>query len=154
MTRWSARFDDEGRRQGARPYITFGYHRRPSGQGTGFVAGARISKTEYDPANLTRCLFLGGWDRLALPATTSHGLDLRPAASVDLSRAEISEILGSTFAHCSHLQMRRWDESVSEMHFAARGAHPANLAVHCSSLCGHATLHINGKKNDVEGAMR
>ena len=42
VTRESARFGTEGRRQGARPSITFGYHRRPSGQGTGFVAGARI----------------------------------------------------------------------------------------------------------------
>ena len=44
MTRGSARFHDEGRRQGARPYITFGYHRRPSGHATGclrLTAGRR-----------------------------------------------------------------------------------------------------------------
>ena len=31
-----------GRRQGGPAYITFGYHRRPSGQHTGVQAGARI----------------------------------------------------------------------------------------------------------------
>ena len=42
VTRGCPRFGNEGRRQGARPYKTFGYHRRPSGHATGVLAGARI----------------------------------------------------------------------------------------------------------------
>ena len=49
MNTRSARFGTEGRRQPARPSITFGYHRRPSGQGTGFVAGARIFMMPGEP---------------------------------------------------------------------------------------------------------
>ena len=71
-------------------------------------------KTEYDPANLYRCLpewsFLeAGIVSFHLPADFNW---IGPAArelckrlqSVDLSRTEISEILGSTFAHCSQLE--------------------------------------------------
>ena len=51
-------------------------------------------------------LFLGGWNRLALPATRLH-IDWERCLqlqSVDLSRTEISKMLGSTFAHSLHLQ--------------------------------------------------
>ena len=73
-----------------------------------------FEKTEYDPANLNRCLpeccFLeAGIVSLHLPADFNW---IGPAAcelckrlqTVDLSRAVISEILGSTFAHCSQLE--------------------------------------------------
>ena len=73
-----------------------------------------FEKTEYDPANLTRCLpegcFLGaGIVRLDPPPDFTF---VGPAACenckreqrVDLSRADLSDILGSTFAHCSHLE--------------------------------------------------
>ena len=73
-----------------------------------------FEKTEYDPANLTRCLpeccFLeAGIVSLHLPADFNW---IGPAACelckrlqlVDLSRTDISEILGSTFAHCSQLE--------------------------------------------------
>ena len=71
-------------------------------------------KAEYDPVNLTRCLpecyFLeAGIVSLHLPADFNW---IGPAACelckrlqlVDLSRTDISEILGSTFAHCSQLE--------------------------------------------------
>ena len=73
-----------------------------------------FEKTEYDPANLTRCLpeccFLeAGIVSLHLPADFNW---IGPAACelckrlqlVDLSRTDISEILGSTFARCSQLE--------------------------------------------------
>ena len=73
-----------------------------------------FEKTEYDPANLNRCIpeccFLeAGIASLRLPADFNW---IGPAACelckqlqvVDLSRTEISEILGSTFAHCSQLE--------------------------------------------------
>ena len=47
MTRGSARFGDEGRRQGGRPSIAFGYHRRPPGHATGFLAGARLHVSRH-----------------------------------------------------------------------------------------------------------
>ena len=50
MGRGSARFGDEGRRQGARPYITFSYHRRPSGQGTGAWPAPGLLNSEYGQA--------------------------------------------------------------------------------------------------------
>ena len=69
---------------------------------------------EYDPANLNRCLpeccFLeAGIVSLHLPADFNW---IGPAAcelckrlqTVDLSRTEVREILGSTFAHCSQLE--------------------------------------------------
>ena len=81
---------------------------------------------------------------------------------VDLSRTEISEIMGSTFALLAFATAQSfqqttkdWTRSFSEMHFAARGAHPANFAVYCStSFCGlHATLHIpqTGKRTTWRG---
>ena len=73
-----------------------------------------FEKTECDPTNLTRCLpeccFLGaGIVSLSLPpdftwiglAACERCLQLQ---LVDLSRTEISQILGSTFADCLHLQ--------------------------------------------------
>ena len=73
-----------------------------------------FEETEYDPANLTRCLpeccFLeAGIVSLHLSADFNW---IGPAACelckrlqlVDLSRTDISEILGSTFAHCSQLE--------------------------------------------------
>ena len=72
-----------------------------------------FEKAEYDPANLTRCLpeccFLeAGIVSLYLPSDFTW---IGPAACehcarlqlVDLSRTDISEILGPTFAHCSQL---------------------------------------------------
>ena len=120
-----------------------------------------FEKAEYDPTNLTRCLpeccFLeAGIVSLSLPpdftwiglAACERCLQLQ---SVDLSRTEISKMLGSTFAAqfafatAQSFQQVTKDRtrSVSQMHFATRGAYPANLAVYCStSLCGlHATLH-------------
>ena len=73
-----------------------------------------LEKAEYDPTNLTRCLpeccFLeAGIVSLRLPPDFNW---IGPAACelckrlqlVDLSRTIISEILGSTFAHCSQLE--------------------------------------------------
>ena len=72
-----------------------------------------FEKTEYDPANLTRCFpeccFLeAGIVSLHQPADFNW---MGPVACelckrlqlVDLSRTKISEILGSTFANCSQL---------------------------------------------------
>ena len=73
-----------------------------------------LELTEYDPINpkrrLPECCFLeAGIVSLSLPPDFTW---VGPAACercqqlqiVDLSRTEIIEILGSTFAHCSHLQ--------------------------------------------------
>ena len=72
-----------------------------------------FEKTEYDPTNLTNltrclpeCCFLeAGIVSLSLPwigpAACERCMQLQ---LVDLPRTEISEILGSTFAHCLHLQ--------------------------------------------------
>ena len=52
-------------------------------------------------------LFLGSRNRLALSATRLHlgwACSCQQLQIVDLSRTEIIEMLGSTFAHCSHLQ--------------------------------------------------
>ena len=76
-----------------------------------------LETTEYDPTNPNRCLpeccFLeAGIVSLSLPPDFTW---VGPAAcercqqlqTVDLSRTDIIEILGSTFAHCSHLQQLR-----------------------------------------------
>ena len=69
-----------------------------------------LGQTEYDPANLTRCLpeccFLeagiGSPDFTWIgPAACERCLQLQ---RVDLSRTEVTEIMGSAFAHCKHLQ--------------------------------------------------
>ena len=73
-----------------------------------------FEKTEVDPTNLTRCLpqgcFLGsGIALLDLPPDFNF---VGPAACenckrlqrVDLSRTDLTAILGATFAHCSHLE--------------------------------------------------
>ena len=73
-----------------------------------------FEQTEVDPANLTRCIpegcFLGpGIAPLDLPSDSNF---VGPAACenckrlqrVDLSRADLTAIMGSTFAHCSHLE--------------------------------------------------
>ena len=76
-----------------------------------------MEQTEYDPANPNRCLpaccFLEAIIvSLSLPPDFNW---VGPAACarcqqlqiVDLSRTDIKEILGSTFAHCSQLQQLR-----------------------------------------------
>ena len=73
-----------------------------------------FERTEVDPANLTRCTpescFLGsGIAQLDLPSDFNF---VGPAACenckrlqrVDLSRTDLTAIMGSTFAHCSHLE--------------------------------------------------
>ena len=73
--------------------------------------------TEYNPANLTRCLPEGcfleaGIVSLDLPDLPPDFTWIGPAGCenckrlqpVDLSRADLSEILGSTFANCSQLE--------------------------------------------------
>ena len=73
-----------------------------------------FEKTEADPANCTRCIPEGcclraGIAQLNLPSDFNF---VGPAAcenckrlhQVDLSRTELTAILGSTFAHCSHLE--------------------------------------------------
>ena len=100
-----------------------------------------FEKTEYDPANLTRCLpeccFLeAGIVSLHLPADINW---TGPAACelserlqiVDLSRTDIREILGSTFAHCSQLERL---SLASKLRRIGREAF-----LNCASLCeGHA----------------
>ena len=73
-----------------------------------------FEQTEYDPANLTRCLpeccFLEA--RIVSSHLPADFTWIGPAACelcnrlqlVDLSRTDISEILGSTFAHSSQLE--------------------------------------------------
>ena len=76
-----------------------------------------LEKSEYTPASLTRCLpeccFLeAGLTSLTLPpdctwigsAACERCLHLQ---SVDLSCTEITEIMGSAFAHCKHLRSLR-----------------------------------------------
>ena len=76
-----------------------------------------LGQSEYNPANLTRCLpeccFLeAGITSLSLPPNFTW---IGPAACerclqlqlVDLSSAEVTEITGSAFAHCEHLQYLR-----------------------------------------------
>ena len=74
-----------------------------------------FERTEWDPANLTRCIpqgcFLGsaGIAQLDLPPDFNF---VGPAACenckrlqrVDLSRTDLTAIMGSTFARCSHLE--------------------------------------------------
>ena len=79
------------------------------------AAAAQLEQTEYDPTDLYRslpeCCFLEAWlVSLSLPLDFNW---IGPAAcerclqlqSVDLSRTQVTEILGSTFAHCLHLQL-------------------------------------------------
>ena len=74
-------------------------------------------KSEYNPANLNRCLpeccFLeAGLTSLTLPPDFNW---IGPAVCelclqlelVDLSRTEVTEIMGSAFAHCKHLRSLR-----------------------------------------------
>ena len=76
-----------------------------------------LGQSEYNPANLTRCLpeccFLeAGITSLSLPPNFTW---IGPAACerclqlqlVDLSSTEVTEIMGSAFAHCKHLQYLR-----------------------------------------------
>ena len=121
-----------------------------------------FEKAEYDPTNLTRCLpeccFLEAG--IVSPYLPSDFTWIGPAACehcarlqlVDLSRTEISEILGSTFAHCSQLQqlslakkLRRIGREAFLKCTSLREVHPPpSVAVHCStSICRtHATLQI------------
>ena len=132
-----------------------------------------FEQTEYDPANLYRCLpeccFLeAGIVSLHLPADFNW---IGPAAcelckrlqSVDLSRTEVSEILGSTFAHCSQLErlslankVRRIGReaflnctSLSEVHAPPALLYVARRAfAGCAQLC---TLHRPETKTTWRG---
>ena len=75
-----------------------------------------LEKSEYNPTNLKRCLpeccFLeAGLTSLTLPPDFTW---IGPVACerclqllVDLSRTEVTEIMGSAFAHCKHLRSLR-----------------------------------------------
>ena len=135
-----------------------------------------FEKAEYDPANLTRCLpeccFLeAGIVSLHLPADFNW---IGPAACelckrlqlVDLSRTDTSEILGSTFAHCSQLErlslankLRRIGReaflnctSLREVHAPPTLLYVARRAfAGCTQLCAFQKTR---SQNYLEGAIR
>ena len=120
-----------------------------------------LERTEHDPTNpersLPECCFLeAGIVSLSLPPDftwvgTAACERCKRLQVVDLSRADIVEILGSTFAHCSQLQtlnlsskLRRIEQEAFLHCASLRGLHPSNSALHCSAcFCWlRATSHI------------
>ena len=124
-----------------------------------------LERTEYDPTNpkryLPECCFLeAGIVSLSLPPDFTW---VGPAACercqrlqiVDLSRTDIIDILGSTFARCSQLQQLSLSSQLRRIEQEAFLHCASDIAIHCSScICWLRTasrILQNWEKHDLEG---
>ena len=135
-----------------------------------------FERTEVDPVNFTRCIPEGCflWSGIAQLDLPSDFNFIGPAACenckrlqrVDLPRADLTAILGSTFAHCLHLEqlslskrLRRIGQEAFLLCSSLREVHtpPALLYIAHRAFSGCAQLsglHKNDRQNNMERTIR